>query len=245
MLIPALDLISGRVVRLRQGDFTQKTEFPMEAIEQAQQYAKAGAEWLHLVDLDGAKDPQQRQTQLLAELCKASGLRCQVGGGIRHLADLEQLFAAGIERVVVGSTAVSEPNRVRQWMMEFGPDAVVLALDVNIDQQGQAMVATHGWQSDSGQTLDSVLQPFIEHGCRHVLCTDISKDGMLSGPNTELYRAYKDRYPQIQWQASGGVASLTDLKQLKQANCDSVILGKSLLSGQFSLEEAIACWQNA
>lgn len=245
MIIPALDLIDGRVVRLYQGDFEQKTEYSFDPVKQAKSYRAAGAEWLHLVDLDGAKDPAKRQQQLLQKITKESGLRCQAGGGIRTQADLEQLFAAGIERAVIGSTAVSSPELVRHWFTEYGGDAIVLALDVNINQQGQAMVATHGWQQTSQLTLDSVLQRYLDVGCRHVLCTDISKDGTLSGSNVELYRRYKALYPEVIWQASGGVSSLQDLVDLKQVNCDSAILGKSLLTAQFDLTEALQCWQNA
>ncbi|WP_404399731.1 1-(5-phosphoribosyl)-5-[(5-phosphoribosylamino)methylideneamino]imidazole-4-carboxamide isomerase [Idiomarina seosinensis] len=245
MLIPALDLIDGRVVRLFQGDFGQKTEYDLDPLQQAQYYHQQGAEWLHLVDLDGAKDPLKRQQQLLADITRLSGLRCQAGGGIRNEDDLEQLFKAGIERVVIGSTAVNSPQTVRGWLSHYGPDAIVLALDVNINSEGQAMVATHGWQQQSTLTLDNVLERYLDVGCRHVLCTDISKDGTLTGSNVELYRRYKARYPNIAWQASGGVSSLADLAELKAAQCDSVILGKSLLTGQFELQEALACWQNA
>ena len=245
MLIPALDLIDGRVVRLYQGDFNQKTEYPLDPVAQAQSYQAAGAEWLHLVDLDGAKNPAKRQQALLKRITQESGLRCQAGGGIRTQQDLDDLFAAGIERVVIGSTAVNDADLVRHWFAEYGTDAIVLALDVNIADDGRAMVATHGWQESSSLTLDDVLNRYLDVGCRHVLCTDISKDGTLTGTNVALYQRYKALYPEVQWQASGGVSNLQDLIDLKQVNCDSVILGKSLLTGQFELAEAIKCWQNA
>ena len=245
MLIPALDLINGAVVRLYQGDFSQKTEYQFSPVEQAQSYAKAGAKWLHLVDLDGAKDPKQRQTKLLEKLIKESGMNCQVGGGIRTAEDIDALLAVGVKRVVIGSTAVSSPEKVLEWFKTYGPEKIVLALDVNIADDGKAMVATHGWQQSSELSLDDVLNRFLDVGCRHVLCTDIAKDGTLSGTNVALYQRYKALYPQIQWQASGGVSNLQDLIDLKRVNCDSAILGKSLLTGQFELQEAIACWQNA
>lgn len=203
MLIPALDLIEGKVVRLYQGDFAQKTEFDLTPLVQAQLYAEAGAEWLHLVDLDGAKDPDKRQQQLLAKLASDSGMKCQAGGGIRTTEDLEALFDAGIERAVIGSTAVNNPDRVKQWLQTYGGEKIVLALDVNIDQSGNAMVATHGWQQASTHTLDDILNRYLDLGCRHVLCTDISKDGTMTGTNVELYKRYKALYPQVIWQASG------------------------------------------
>lgn len=245
MLIPALDLMNGKVVRLYQGDFAQKTEFDLTALGQAQLYAESGAEWLHLVDLDGAKNPDNRQVALLSKLARESGMKCQAGGGIRTTADVERLFQAGIERVVIGSTAVTQPEKVMRWFERFGPERIVLALDVNLDAAGNAMVATHGWQQASTQTLDEVLSPFLALGCRHVLCTDISKDGTMAGANVVLYQRYKAQYPQVAWQASGGVSCLDDLTQLKTAHCDAVILGKSLLSGAFTLKEALRCWQNA
>lgn len=244
MLIPALDLINGAVVRLYQGDFSQKTEYPFSPIEQAQRYANAGAKWLHLVDLDGAKDPRQRQTKLLEKLVRESGMRCQVGGGIRTAADIDALLAVGVKRVVIGSTAISAPDKVREWFATYGPDKIVLALDVNIQPNGEALVATHGWQQSSGKTLDDILDQYLTVGCQHVLCTDISKDGTLGGSNVKLYQQYKTQYPGVQWQASGGVSNLNDIKALKTIHCDSIILGKSLLTNQFTLEEALACWQS-
>lgn len=245
MMIPALDLMDGKVVRLYQGDFAQKTEFALDPVTQAKHYAAAGAEWLHLVDLDGAKDPTKRQLELLATITSESGMRCQAGGGIRTTKDIQGLLNAGIERVVIGSMAVTQPELVRQWFVEFGSAAIVLALDINVDNEGIARVATHGWQTASQLTLDDVLSRYLDLGCQQVLCTDISKDGTLTGANTQLYQAYKAQYPQVQWQASGGVSSLADIAELKAANCDAVILGKSLLTGQFTLAEAIACWQSA
>jgi len=245
MMIPALDLIGGRVVRLYQGDFNQQTTFDLDAVEQAQSYQAAGAEWLHLVDLDGAKNPQNRQLETLRTICAATNLNCQAGGGIRSTEDIEEILACGIKRVVIGSKAVTDPEQVEAWFKQFGAEKIVLALDVNIDADGIARVATHGWQSSSDVTLDDILKRFSALGCAHVLCTDISRDGTMQGSNVGLYEAYKKRFPAIQWQASGGVNSLEDIQRLKAANCDHVILGKSLLTGAFSLEEAIQCWQNA
>jgi phosphoribosylformimino-5-aminoimidazole carboxamide ribotide isomerase len=134
---------------------------------------------------------------------------------------------------------------VQAWLNEFGPAAIVLALDVNIAADGTAYVATHGWQQTSTLTLNQLLDSFSADGLRHVLCTDISRDGMLSGSNIALYAGLKQRYPQLLVQASGGIASLDDLRQLQAINCDAAILGKALLTGQFTLEEALACWPAA
>lgn len=242
MLIPALDLIDGNVVRLQQGDFARQTTFANDPLPLVQAYAGAGAQYLHLVDLDGARDPARRQIDLLRRISASTSMTVQVGGGIRSRSDLEQLFEAGVKRAVIGSLAVTQPQLVQAWLNEFGPAAIVLALDVNISADGSAYVATHGWQQTSTLTLNQLIDSFSADGLRHVLCTDISRDGMLSGSNIALYAGLKQRYPQLLIQASGGIASLDDLRQLQAINCDAAILGKALLSGQFTLEEALACW---
>lgn len=245
MLIPALDLIDGQVVRLVKGDFAQQTTYSNDPVAVACQYRDSGAEFIHLVDLDGARNPAKRQLALLAEITKQTGLPVQTGGGIRSKSDVQQLLAAGVQRAVIGSKAVKDPTEVLAWLHEFGPEAIVLALDIHIDADGQRWLATEGWQEQSNVTLDAVLQTYIAAGLRHVLCTDISRDGTLTGANVALYSELKKQYPSIAWQASGGVAGLNDLTELKAQNCDSVILGKALLTGKFTLEEALACWQNA
>lgn len=242
MLIPALDLINGQVVRLINGDFNQQTTYHTDPIAIAIEYRNAGAEYLHLVDLDGARDPAKRQFELIGNITRATGLPIQVGGGIRSTADIEQLLAVGVQRVVIGSLAVTQPELVRQWFERFGAEAIVLALDVNINDKGERLLATHGWQQASSMSLETCLQGFLEVGCRHVLCTDISRDGTLTGSHVELYADLKQQFPMVQWQASGGVASLTELTALKAVQCDSVILGKALLTEQFTLTEALQCW---
>lgn len=245
MLIPALDLINGEVVRLQQGDFARQTTFASSPLPLVANYQAAGAQWLHLVDLDGARDPAKRQLALLKAITSATSMQVQVGGGIRSTQDLEDLFDAGVQRVVIGSVAVREPRLVQQWFEQYGPDAIVLALDVNIDAAGVAYVATHGWQETSELTLNQLIDEFLPSGLRHVLCTDISRDGMLSGSNIALYKQLKTDYPQVQIQASGGIAGLKDLELLQTIGCDSAILGKALLTGKFTLEEALTCWPNA
>ncbi|RUO59519.1 1-(5-phosphoribosyl)-5-[(5-phosphoribosylamino)methylideneamino]imidazole-4-carboxamide isomerase [Pseudidiomarina insulisalsae] len=245
MLIPALDLINGEVVRLQQGDFARQTTFASDPLPIAEAYAAAGATWLHVVDLDGARDPQQRQIATLQRLAAKLPMKLQVGGGIRQRSDLEQLFDSGIQRVVIGSLAVKEPDLVAAWLEDFGSEAIVLSLDVSIAADGNAYVATHGWQETSELTLQQAIERFLPHGLRHVLCTDIAKDGMLGGYNLELYQRLKRDYPQLVIQASGGAAKLDDLRQLRAFGCDSAILGKALLTGKFTLEEAFACWQDA
>ena len=245
MMIPAIDLIDGEVVRLFQGDYQQKTNYQYSAKERQNVYAKAGATVMHFVDLDGAKDSNKRQLALLETLVKHDTMIIQVGGGVRCKEDVQQLLNLGADRVVIGSLAIKEPDLVRTWITEFGGEKIVLALDVKIDANGNKTLPTHGWIKDSGVNLETLLDDYIAAGLIHVLCTDISKDGTLTGSNVGMYQELCQQYPSIKWQASGGIGSLDDIKALIPTGVDGVILGRSLLEGKFTLEEAIACWPNA
>lgn len=244
MMIPAIDLIDGEVVRLFQGDYQQKTNYQYTAKERQNAYAKAGARVMHFVDLDGAKDSNKRQLKLLESLVKHDSMIIQVGGGVRCKEDVQQLLNLGADRIVIGSLAIKEPELVRTWLTEFGGERIVLALDVKIDKMGNKTLPTHGWIKDSGVNLEALLDDYIAAGLIHVLCTDISKDGTLQGSNVAMYQALCQQYPTIKWQASGGIGSLEDIKALIPTGVDGVILGRSLLEGKFTLEEAIACWPN-
>lgn len=245
MMIPAIDLIDGQVVRLFQGDYQQKTQYQYTPEERQQAYFNAGAKVMHFVDLDGAKDSAKRQLATLKSLVNFEGMIIQVGGGVRCEDDVEQLLALGADRVVIGSLAIKEPELVSQWLAKFGSDKIVLALDLKIDAQGNKTLPTHGWIEDSGIVLESLLAQYQNAGIKHVLCTDISKDGTLSGSNVQLYSELCESYPDIEWQASGGIGSIDDIKALIPTGVSGVILGKSLLEGKFTLEEAISCWPNA
>ncbi len=245
MIIPAIDLIQGKTVRLYQGSYDKTTEYQQTPLQLRDLYAKAGAGILHLVDLTGAKNAADRQLELLTSLMKNAPLPVQVGGGVRTAADVEQLLAAGASRVVVGSVAIREPETVQGWLRSYGGDKIVLALDVAINAKGDKTLPSHGWIEESTITLEQVLDGFIAAGAKHVLCTDISKDGTLQGPNVSLYAELVQKYPQIQWQASGGVGSLADIKALKPTGVAGVILGRALLEGKFTAEEAMQCWQDA
>lgn len=245
MLIPAIDLIEGHVVRLYQGDYKQKTQYQLDPVEVVKQYAGQGAEILHIVDLTGAKEPSKRQIPLIKKMVATGLMRFQAGGGIRTKQDVLDLLEAGVERVVIGSLAVSETELVSSWFEEFGPEKIVLALDINIDKHGNKFVATHGWQEDSGVSIDDLITIYKKCGLKHVLCTDISRDGTLQGANHVLYQSLVSDYPEVEWQASGGIGSLDDINALKPSQVQGVILGRSLLEGKFTLEEAIKCWQDA
>ena len=245
MIIPAIDLINGKVVRLYQGDYGQKTEYTASAQERFDLYVAAGATQLHLVDLDGAKDASQRQLTVIRELLKNTKAPVQIGGGVRTEQDVRDLLDAGANRVVVGSTAVKSPELVMGWMAKYGAEKIVLALDVNIDANGQRKIAVAGWQQDSGVTIEDLIERFLPAGLRHVLCTDISRDGTLQGSNVALYQSLAEAYPSISFQASGGIGGIADIEALKGSGVGGVILGRSLLEGKFTAQEAIACWQDA
>lgn len=243
MIIPAIDLIDGHVVRLYQGDYNQKTQYQLDPIDVVHQYADAGAQWLHIVDLTGAKDVEQRQLSLIKSMVDTGRMSFQSGGGIRSEADVSGLLDIGVKRVVIGSLAVKQPELVKSWITTYGPEAIVLALDVNINAQGQKCIATHGWQEDSGVEIEGLLEDMLSVGAKHVLCTDISRDGTLQGANAELYAEMKAQFPTVVWQASGGIGSLNDIDRLKPTSVDGVILGRALLEGKFTLEQAIQIWK--
>ncbi|MDG5899376.1 1-(5-phosphoribosyl)-5-[(5-phosphoribosylamino)methylideneamino]imidazole-4-carboxamide isomerase [Shewanella xiamenensis] len=244
MIIPAIDLIDGKVVRLYQGDYGQQTTFDLSPLAQLQSYQDQGAKWLHIVDLTGAKEPAKRQTTLIAKLTAGLNANIQVGGGIRTEEQVAELLSLGVKRVVIGSLAVKEPELVKSWFNKFGSEAICLALDVNINQSGEKIVAVSGWQSGGGKSLESIVEDFSQVGLKHALVTDISRDGTLTGANTELYRELSSRYPDIAWQASGGIATLEDVTAVRDSGAAGIIIGKALLINQFNVAEAIQCWPN-
>ena len=245
MMIPAIDLINGQVVRLYQGDYEQKTQYQFSPQERQQAYFEAGAKVMHFVDLDGAKDSNKRQLATLKTVVSHPEMIIQVGGGVRCERDVIELLELGADRVVIGSLAIKQPELVAHWLDKYGSEKIVLALDIKIDKNGKKTLPTHGWIKDSGVVLEDLLAMYQNAGIKHVLCTDISKDGTLTGTNVSLYQELTTAYPDIAWQASGGIGSLDDIKALIPTGVSGVILGRSLLEGKFTLEEAIACWPNA
>ncbi|ELY6276228.1 1-(5-phosphoribosyl)-5-[(5-phosphoribosylamino)methylideneamino]imidazole-4-carboxamide isomerase [Cronobacter muytjensii] len=244
MIIPALDLIDGNVVRLHQGDYGKQRDYGRDPLPRLQEYEAQGAQLLHLVDLTGAKDPAKRQIPLIQKLVAGVNVPVQVGGGVRREEDVAALLEAGAARVVVGSTAVKTPQEVQRWFARFGADALVLALDVRIDETGSKQVAVSGWQENSGVSLETLVESYLPCGLKHVLCTDISRDGTMSGSNVALYEEVCARYPQVAFQSSGGIGELSDIRSLRGSGVGGVIVGRALLEGKFNVTEAIQCWQN-
>jgi phosphoribosylformimino-5-aminoimidazole carboxamide ribotide isomerase len=236
ILYPAMDLMGGRVVRLAQGRFDEATTYPADPAEALARFAEAGASWAHVVDLDGARAREPVQHDLIERLAGSPVLELQVAGGFRTREQLERMFEAGVGRVVVGSLAVDRPDLVRGFLREFGGERITLSLDVRL-VEGVPVVATAGWTEDSGRSLWDIAALYPE--ARHLLLTDIGRDGMLAGPNFELLEEAGRRLPDLAIQASGGVSSLGDLRRLRTAGA---IVGKALWEGRIDLAEAIdAC----
>ncbi|MHB8912865.1 MAG: 1-(5-phosphoribosyl)-5-[(5-phosphoribosylamino)methylideneamino]imidazole-4-carboxamide isomerase [Lysobacter sp.] len=238
-LYPAIDVRDGRVVRLRQGDYAQETRYDDEPLAVAHRYAQAGTNWLHLVDLDAARAGGYTLAPLLAAIKASTAMRVQTGGGVRREADVEAMLAAGADRVVVGSLAVRQPDLVLEWLQRYGADRITVALDARRAADGAWRLPTEGWTADSGVELDVLLQRYAEQGLRHLLCTDIDRDGMLSGPNLDLYRRILGLCPDVQLQASGGVRDVADILAAQAVGCAGAVLGKALLDGRFTLDEAL------
>ncbi len=238
-IIPAIDLREGRVVRLRQGDYAQQTTYANDPGELARRYLHDGAHWLHVVDLDGARSGKLDNLAVIRAMA-ADGLQVQAGGGVREEDDLRRLFDAGVQRVVLGSVAIREPETVARWLDTWGGERLTIALDTRrIDDRWTLPSA--GWTETEARTLDELAPWYAARGARHLLCTDIERDGMLAGFNLDLYRHLADIAPQLAVQASGGVRSLADIRAARDVGARGVILGRALLEGRFTLEEALAC----
>jgi phosphoribosylformimino-5-aminoimidazole carboxamide ribotide isomerase len=237
LLIPAIDLRGGRCVRLYQGDFGAETRYEYSPRALLEKYRALGASWVHVVDLDGAREGVLANREVIVDLAAQRGVRLQVGGGIRSPEVIEDLISSGVERVVVGSAAVERPDEVIDWASSFGADHICLALDVRHDPHGAPQVRTRGWTSGTALSLWEALALYPTAAVRHVLCTDIERDGALTGPNIDLYREAVRRLPRIAWQASGGVRDAADLAALAQIGAAAAVSGRALLEERIKPEE--------
>jgi len=243
-IIPAIDLHEGKCVRLYKGDFDRVTHYSNQPLDVARRYADMNVDDLHIVDLDGARTGSQHNARVVRRLCADTPLCVQLGGGIRHGRHVRQWLDYGVARCVIGSVAVTEPDQVEAWFGEFGADRIVLALDVSIDAAGPVL-ATHGWTKSSGLSLWEVMDRYASIGARHLLCTDIGRDGAMSGPNFDLYAEILRRYPNITLQASGGVRDIIDIERLRDLGVPAAITGKALLDGKISIAEVNSFLQSA
>ena len=231
-IVPAIDLIGGRVVRLKQGSFDAQTDYADDPVAIAKRYAAAGARRLHVVDLDGARAGQPLQLELAAQMAHQSGLATDFGGGVRTFTDAALVLAAGIKQVNIGSAAIRDPAMMRQCLSVFGGERIILAADAR-----DGKVAAAGWKDQTELTLESLIERFSGDGLAWVLTTDIARDGMLSGPATELYRGLKQKFPKLGLIASGGIARIEDIAALAATGTERAVVGKALLDGHIALEE--------
>ena len=243
-IIPAIDLHDGKCVRLYKGNFDKVTQYSDQPLEIARAYAALSVDDLHIVDLDGARTGSQQNARVVRELCANTPLTVQLGGGIRHGDRVRYWLENGVARCVVGSVAITEPERVAAWIDEFGADRIVLALDVTIDAQ-IPMLATHGWTRSTDLSLWDMLDRYSSLGAMHVLCTDISRDGAMTGPNVELYAEVLRRYPDFHLQASGGVRDIGDISKLREIGVPAAITGKAMLDGKITAAEVDSFLQSA
>lgn len=239
IVYPAIDVLDGRVVRLEKGDFSAVTDYGDDPAAVARAYLKEGADWLHLVDLSGARDGGRRQLSLV-ESVAATGIKVQTGGGVRTSDDIESLLKSGASRVVIGSLAITDPARVAGWLVRHGPEAIAAAFDVRLKGDNPVPVVK-GWTEEAGMTLGEVLQAYPRGALRHALVTDTGRDGMLEGINIALYQSLVAARPEIAWQASGGVAALDDIRQARALKMGGVIIGRALFEGRFTVAEALQC----
>ena len=239
LIYPAIDLKDGVCVRLMQGRFDAVTRYDEQPALRLATFAAEGAEWIHIVDLDGAEAGRAVQHGLIGELVGAIDVCVQSGGGVRSAGDVERLLDAGVHRVVIGSLAVTQPDAVLSWLERFGADRITLALDVKMEDD-VPVPALKGWTQSSGVDLWTALDRYPRGVAKHLLVTDVSRDGALTGPNLQLLSEIRLRRPDMVLQASGGVASLDDIAAVKALGCNGAIVGRALYEGRFTLPEAIA-----
>ncbi len=231
-LIPAIDLIDGKCVRLQKGDYHAKTVYNDDPVAQAHEFERLGLKRLHVVDLDGAKSKHVVNLKTVRAITEATSLTVDFGGGIKTEDDLRAAFDAGASMVTVGSIAVKEPERVMGWLRTYGSDRIILGADVR-----NGNIAINGWLEDTPIQLIPFLEKYIEAGVQNVLCTDISRDGMLSGPALDLYKQIMRQYPQLHLIASGGVSSNDDIRCLDDAGIPAVVFGKAYYEGKIRIKE--------
>ncbi|MEJ7646732.1 MAG: 1-(5-phosphoribosyl)-5-[(5-phosphoribosylamino)methylideneamino]imidazole-4-carboxamide isomerase [Chryseolinea sp.] len=231
-IIPAIDIIDGKCVRLTQGDYLRKKIYHEDPLMVAKSFEDAGLTHLHLIDLDGAKVGQVVNWKVIETITSQTRLQVDFGGGIKQTDEIVKLLDLGVQQVNLGSIAVNEPLKITEWLEQFGKGRIILSADVKNE-----MISINGWQNDASINIVTFLRDYVQKGIEHVTCTDIGTDGMLTGPNIELYKKVLLSFPQLHLIASGGVSSIEDLEELKLIGVDGVIVGKAIYEGRISLEQ--------
>ncbi len=233
-IIPAIDIYQNQCVRLTGGDFSSRTDYKLDPFEVASKYAKAGAQWIHVVDLEGAKNGAMMNLPAIVQIRTLKDTKIQAGGGIRSDADVERLITIGIDRVLIGSIALRSPEILERWIERFGGNRFCVTLDVK-----DGALAYNGWQSVGTQAIDDVVPRLIDAGVNRFLSTDIRRDGTLAGPNVQLYSSLVQKYPGVEWIASGGVRTKEDIQALSATGVSGVVVGKALYEGTIILEDVL------
>ena len=231
-LIPAIDIIGGRCVRLSQGDYERQTTYDAEPADMVKRFADCGVKRVHVVDLDGAKAAQPENLPTLEKMAGVDGISIEWGGGLKTETAVRQVFDAGAAYAIVGSVAAKQPDLFTTWLNAFGAERMVLGADVR-----EGKVSVSGWQEDLNLGIEALIDTFQPHGLRQVICTDISRDGMLQGPSFDLYTQLQAAYPDIDFTVSGGISSMDDIRRLDSLNLRKVIIGKAIYEGRISLKE--------
>jgi phosphoribosylformimino-5-aminoimidazole carboxamide ribotide isomerase len=232
IVIPAIDLYDGTAVRLTRGDYTTRKMYASSPVSVAAEFYRLGFSIIHVVDLEGAKQGKIVNLDTIESIAALAGGKVQVGGGIRTATDIETMLNIGVHRVITGSIAVSSPQLAGNWLKEFGPEKIVIGLDVKGDR-----IAYHGWLHTSESPVGDFILRMLEYGARIFICTDILKDGMLEGPNAHWYRRFVTDFPDAEFIASGGVSSVDDLRALGETGVSGVIVGKAIYEGKISHED--------
>ena len=231
-IIPAIDIIDGKCVRLKQGDYSQKTVYNENPLDVAKSFEDAGLTHLHLIDLDGAKAGKVVSWDVVKNITSNTSLHVDFGGGIKTYDEIMKLVDLGVHQVNLGSISVKEPSKITDWLKHFGAEKIILSADV----KGE-MISINGWQESAAINIMTFLKDYVQKGVSHVTCTDIGTDGMLTGPNIGLYEKILLSFPQLHLIASGGVSCIEDLHELQRIGVDGVIVGKAIYEGKISLEE--------
>jgi phosphoribosylformimino-5-aminoimidazole carboxamide ribotide isomerase len=231
-IIPAIDLIDGKCVRLTQGDYEQMKVYNEKPLEVAKKFEDAGLTRLHLVDLDGARAGEVKNWKVLETIAGKTNLVIDFGGGIKTEKDVQIVFDSGAALATVGSVAVKNENEFVGWLKKFGTDKFLLGADVKEEK-----IAIHGWQETTELWVYDFIEKYLQHGVRQIFCTDVSKDGKLEGPSTELYKSILQKFPELFFIASGGISSMKDLEDLVKIGCGGAIVGKAIYENRISLKE--------
>lgn len=243
MIIPALDIIDNKIVRLYKGDYNLIHYYDYDIYNLLDHYYDAGSNMIHLVDLSAASDPNNAQKQFITQLIRYFKGFIQLAGGIRNLEDIEYFLSIGVKRIVVGSVIIDNFSKFKTWVKKYSNECIVAALDVRINDQNCKTISINGWKKNTTILLEDILKKLSDIDIKYVLCTDISKDGTLLGPNIELYKSLSIQFPKITFQASGGISSLKDIERLLNIGVKDMIIGKSLLEKKFTIAEAIQCYR--